>query len=541
MLLVAAVVLTYLGSLDGGFVSDDVVAIRDNPLLRSLAPGNLVAIFSSFDDANYIPLKVLSLAIDQRLFGPEPFGYHLTNLVLHALCALLVRRILLALGLSAGAALLTALLWALHPLQVESVAFMSERKNVLSALFFFAAFLAYARFARTARRRDWAVVMLLFVLALLSKMNTVVLPALCIAYDWVYRGRIGRRTAAATLPLFAVGALVVWYNLAGNATHGTTWHGGSPLVTWLSSSTVVFRYLAAVVAPFELRTFYYVPLRGSLTDPPVALSLLGLALLAGVTAWLVARRRREGFWLLWFGITLAPMLNIVPFPTLMQDRYMYLPLLGVLAAAATALDTGCRRAGVRRALAAGAGAAALAGALLSVRQIETWHDPHSLWTRWALLEWYLPADSTRRRGAEGDAQLAVLEAAARARPESVIARHNLGAMRLERGDLAGALVELEAAERLDSTHGVVLLNLGRAHYRMGDAARAAAVLERAVASEPYSFFAQLTLARARLALGDRTGAGAALDAAARARPGERFRHLMRAEREQLEAMPPSAP
>ncbi|MDX2168693.1 MAG: hypothetical protein SF182_16595, partial [Deltaproteobacteria bacterium] len=338
LLLVAATALTYLGSFDNGFVSDDGAGILHNPLLTSLAPDNLALIFRSFDDANYIPLKVLSLAVDQQIFGPAPFGYHLTNLLLHIGCALLVRRILQAAALSSGAALLGALLWALHPLQVESVAFMSERKNVLSGLFFFWAFRRYQRFAADGGWGGYAAVLGLFVLALLSKMNTVVLPALCIAWDLVVRRQVTRRTWLAAAPLLAVGALVVWVNLAGNRTHGAAFHGGSAVATWLTSATVPFRYLAATVWPAHLRTFYYLPLHGSPLDPPVALALLGLAGLTVLTVWMAARGWREGFWLAWFGIALAPMLNIVPFPTLMQDRYMYLPLVGLLGALATALD-----------------------------------------------------------------------------------------------------------------------------------------------------------------------------------------------------------
>ena len=291
LLLVAAIAIAYRASFDGDFVSDDRAAILNNPLLRSLDLANVRAIFSSFDDANYIPLKVLSLAVDQQVWGPAPFGYHLGNLLLHIVCALLVWRILSLCGLSPGAALLVALLWALHPIQVESVAFMSERKNVLSGACFFGAFLAYLHFSASGRWRTYAAVLVLFVLALLSKMNTVVLPALCLAYDFLIARRLGRRSLLASLPLFAAGAVVVWYNLAGNPMHGTNFHGGSPRVTWLTSTTVPFRYLASVAWPAHLRSFYYIPLHGSPLDPPVALSIAGLAALAGLIGWLAWRRR----------------------------------------------------------------------------------------------------------------------------------------------------------------------------------------------------------------------------------------------------------
>lgn len=519
LLIVGATTLAYLGSFDGGFVSDDRVAIEHNPKLQGLTADNLVAIFTTFDDSNYIPIKVLSLAVDQAVWGPQPFGYHLGNLALHIACALLLWRILLGMRFSAGAALLTALLWALHPLQVESVAFMAERKNVLSGAFFFAAFLLYMRFAASGGWRVWAAVLALFVLALLSKMNTVVLPALCLAYEAMLARRIPRRAWLASLPLFAAGALVVWYNLAGNTLHGARFHGGSAVATWLSSSTVVFRYLAAVVDPTHLRSFYYIPLHGSPLDPPVALALLGLAAFGAGLLWLAPRRPREAFWLFWFAVSLAPMLNIVPFPTMMQDRYMYLALVGLLAAPIGALDDALRGVAARRLAAAAAAGLALAWGLLTVRQVEVWTDELSLWRDWALEEWYLPVDVGPLRQPGSDDRLALLEAAAAAAPGDVVVQHNLGALRYERGDLPGALAALEAAQRLGAdAHAMPLLNLGRARLRSGDPAGAADALRRAVALEPYAYWAHLNLARAALATGDQPTADAALAACLRIRP-----------------------
>jgi cytochrome c-type biogenesis protein CcmH/NrfG len=534
LLLVAATALTYRGSFKNGFVSDDVPGILHNPLLTSLAPDNLARIFTSFDDANYMPLKVLSLAIDQQLFGPAPFGYHLTNLLLHIGGALLVVRILRGADLSPGAALLAALLWALHPLQVESVAFMSERKNVLSGLFFFWAFRRYQRFAAGSGWNGYASILALFVLALLSKMNTVVLPALCVAWDLVVHRQLGRRTLLATAPMLAVGAIVVAINLTDNPAHGAAFHGGSAVATWLTSAMVPFRYLAATLWPAHLRSFYHLPLHGSPLDAPVALALLGLLGLAALTIWLAMRGRREGFWLAWFGITLAPMLNLVPFPTLMQDRYMYLPLVGVLGALATGLDR-LRAPAARRAAAGLAGGAALACALLSLQRVTVWYDELSLWRDWAVQEWYLPVD-TVARVRDADAKLAFMEEAARATPNAVVVQHNLGALRLERGDLAGALAGLETAQRLGGDSGPLALNLGRAYRRGGDLERADAALRRAVELEPYALYGWLNLARVRLARGDRDGARDALAACARIRPG--MQRLWQAESDALENASP---
>ncbi len=528
--------LAYSGSFDGQFVSDDVRAIRNNPLIRSLEPANIAEIFRSFDASNYMPVKVLSQAIDYRLWGPEPFGFHLTNLLLHILCALLVYRLLLRLKMPSTAALLTALLWALHPLQVESVAFMDERKNVLSTLFFLWAFLKYLDFSESGRRASYLGLVALFVLALLSKMNTVVLPAVCLAYEAAHRFRLRKRDVLVCLPLLAIGAAVVWYNLAGNRFHGARWHGGSPIVTWLSSSVVVFRYLANTIAPTDLRVFYNVPLRGSPFDTPVALSLLGLIGLVAATVWLLARKRSEAFWILWFGLTLAPMLNIVPFASLMQDRYMYLPLLGPLALLVGTLDRLTRASAARRTLATAAAAVIVACAGLTYQRVEIWSDPISLWRDSALRNWYIATDSGRWRPPDSGQKMAILREAARETPASAVVQNNLGAMLFESGQLSEAIAHLERAEQLSPHEPILLLNLGRAYHRSGDLAKAEATLKRATARDPYSFFAHLNLARVYLAHRDAPAARAELDACARIRPDSASGGQWRGESEWLERL-----
>ena len=442
--IVVLCVLTFVGSLDGGFVSDDVVLVRDNPRLSSLSLAKVGEIFRTFDGPNYTPVSVLSLAVDRYVWGPGGAGYHVTNVLLHTAWALLVYAILRRLGLAALAALLGAALWAVHPLQVESVAWMSERRNVLSGMFFFAAFLVYLDFSERPRARSYAAFVALHLLALLSKMNTMVLPAVCLAYEITFRHRLRRQDVLAALPPLALGVLVAWYNLTGNPIHGDVWYGGSRIVTWLSVAVVVFRYLGNVLLPFGLRPGYDVTLHGSALDPPVLASLLGLIALAGGTTLLVVRRRREAFGMLWFGITLAPMLNLlVPFRSLMNDRYMYLPLVGLVASLACALD-GLRSAGARRMAGAAAALAVAACAVLSVRQVEIWSTPLTLWQ--SLADRPLPGADPVYRDPDYEGRVAYLREALIADPSSGAFHNNLGALYYSAGQMTEALVERDTAQ-----------------------------------------------------------------------------------------------
>jgi protein O-mannosyl-transferase len=506
---VAVTVATYSGSFDGGFVSDDVPRIERNPLLRSLAWANVVAIFTSFDDANYIPVKVLSLALDRRLWGPTPPGFHVTNLVIHVGCALLIVGILLRCGLSPPAAALAAALWAVHPLQVESVAWISERKNVLSGLCFFAAFYLYLGFSARPRARTYAGLLVLYVLALLSKMNTMVLPAICLAYETTFRFRLRRRDVLASLPLFGLGVLVGWGNLSGSPTHGEAWHGGGPVVTWLSSAVVVFRYLAKLAVPYPLASRYQVSLYGSALDGPVLLALAGLVGIAALTIRLIARRRRAAFWILWFFICLLPMLNVIPFRSMMQDRFLYLPMVGAVALVAGWLDRVVADRAARRACGAVTMLLILAAAVQSHRQVEMWDSDLALWKGEVVTAAFYAPDAPYVPP-DHDAKLAFLTAAAARDPEAGFVQNNLATMAYADGKVAEALAGFERAARLLPGDATIHVNLGRAYWRLGRPEEAGAALERAVTLAPYDVLPHLTLARFHLAREDAAGARAEL-------------------------------
>jgi len=518
--------LTYLGSLNGEFVADDLQMVLPNTLLDSLDAQNIKQIFSSFDDANYMPLKVLSLAVDRAVWGPEPFGHHVTNLLLHIGCALVIFSIVLCMGVSRGAAFFVALVWAVHPLQVESVAWISERKNVLSGFFFFAAFRAYLAFSERPRALTYAVTLFVYSLALLSKMNTLVLPAVCLAFEATFRMRIRWRDLGAAAPMFALGALTAWYNLSGSPTHGGAYHGGSAIVTWLSSTVVVFRSLLHTVLPIGLTSRYDVPLRGSPFDPAVFASLLGLVAIAALTFWLIRRKKHEAFWILWFVITLAPMLNIIPFRSMMQDRYMYLALLGPVALAGSVMDR-LAQPGARRAAAVAASVAVLACVMLTARQVEYWSSSVSFWVRDATVR-PLYANEAIYRPKSYPGKLAHLEAAVRDDPDNPMLLNNLGGLHFMAGRVPQALSYFEESNELNPGEPFNLINLGRVYTRLGRLDEAERALTRATELRPYNFMACYYLLRLNLKSRDVAKARRTLDECAELHVGlERERQELR--------------
>ena len=211
-LIILITVLVYVPALRGGFIWDDDFYVTKNQALTSLEGLSRIW-FELGATPQYYPLVHTSFWIEYHLWGLAPFGYHLVNVLLHAASAVLVWRILHHLGVPG--AWWAAAIFAIHPVQVESVAWITERKNVLSGVFYLAAVWTYLRFrsleeaapAVGGRRRFYLWTAALFVCALLSKTVTCTLPAALLLIVWWKRGRIGRRDLLPLLPLLVVGVV----------------------------------------------------------------------------------------------------------------------------------------------------------------------------------------------------------------------------------------------------------------------------------------------------------------------------------------------
>jgi len=506
-----ATTLAYAGSFSGDWISDDGPMIVENTSLHALTIENLTTIATSRSDGvNYIPLNFLSLAIDRALFGLWPPGFHLVNLLLHIATAFAIYFFLLRIPEPGGLAAAAALLWAVHPVQVESVAWISERKNLLSTLFFVLAFDAYLRFSATPRIRTYLLVLLLYMAALLSKVNTIVLPAMMLVYEIALRRRLRPRDVAAALPLFACGGLVAWANLSGNTSHGASYHGGSLVSTLQTSSTTIPRYLLNVVAPFDLSGYYPVPLRASWLDPTVAFSVAVIVVLVALTCWLAWRGAPDAFWLAWFGITLSPMLNLVPFPALMNDRYLYLPLVGLLVPLLRLGQLLLQRADAFRWAAIAIVAATFVS--LTLARVPVFRNELNLWADFGLRFSYITSDRPWGPPPRREEKRLLADALKR-HPERAALYNNVGGFAFEEARFADALASLERAYELGPDDPTIALNLGRTYLALGRVDDAVRTLERAIQLEPAAFFPQLNLARGYLLRGDLGRARATLERA----------------------------
>jgi protein O-mannosyl-transferase len=337
---------------------DDQVLVTHNPLVKagiSLATAQTAFVQRS-DPLNWLPLTVMSYMLDATVFGIEPVAFHATNVLLHALDAVLLYLLLRSLTAAAWPSAIVAALFALHPLRVESVAWVSSRKDVLSAAFGLLALIAYLRYARRNSLRAYAATFACTVAALLSKATWVTLPALFLLLDfWPLRRwgpsvpearifpapaapRAGvARLIAEKLPFCAVAAAVLFVTSmqqAGNRVSLEQLPLGDRLVHALVACAW---YVAKTLWPAPLSPHYAHPYMAGggvpWTGPQIALAAL---LLASLTA-LAVRFARRGYPLvgwLWFLGTLVPVLGLAQYGDQgMADRYTHIPHIGLFAAA----------------------------------------------------------------------------------------------------------------------------------------------------------------------------------------------------------------
>lgn len=493
--LVALTVLAYLPALRAGFVWDDDAYVTQNATLRTvdglariwLVPGSV---------PQYYPLTFTSFWIEHRLHGDAAAPYHLTNVLLHALNALLVWRVLRRLAIPG--AWLAAAVFALHPVHVESVAWITERKNVLSGAAYLAALLAALRIAdaptRSPRPAEAALVVLLFGAALLAKTVTCTLPVALLVILWWRRGTVERRAVVATLPLFALGAalalVTVWMERTHVGARGALFALG-PLDRVLIAGRALWFYVATLAWPHPLSFVY----PRWTVDPAVWWQwLFPLAAVAALAALWLARGRigRAPFAAaLGFAATLAPALGFVDvYPmryTFVADHYQYLASLFVIVPVAALLTTTAPRLGTA--------APALAALLLVVLAALTWQrtlvyaDEETLWRdviaknpsgsmAYVNLGLWLHQHG---RSAEG---LAALQAAQRLEPGDAEVEGDLGVVLAALGRPTDALVHLEEAVRRAPQSALARSNLGNALAAAGRAADAEAQYREAVRLRP---------------------------------------------------------
>ncbi len=487
----AVVLLAYLPALTGGILWDDHGHVTRADL-RSW-DGLFRIWFEIGATQQYYPLLHSAFWVEHRLWGDATLGYHLVNVLLHAFAACLFGTLLRRLAVPG--AWFAALLFALHPVCVESVAWIAEQKNTLSAVFYLAAALAWLRFDGERQRRHYLWATGLFLLALLTKTVTATLPAALLVIIWWRRGRIEwRRDVLPLLPWFALGVasglFTAHFERELIGAQGADF-ALDAVQRCLLAGRVVWFYLGKLAWPSNLIFIY----PHWTVDTRVWWQWLftpaALAGLAGLVWW--SRRSRAPLaGALLFGGTLFPVLgfvNVYPFVfSYVADHFQYLASLAVFALVAAGLAQASARLPAWSRYPVGAALLVLLGALS--------------WTQ-----------SGKYRDA-----LTLYEATLERNPDCWMAHNNISMVLVDAGRIEEALPHLEAALKLRPDFPQALSNLGDDLIRLGRPAQALAPIRRALELQPGYPEAHNNLGNALLELGRPAEAMAAFQAALKFRP-----------------------
>jgi len=446
-LLVAATIMAYQPVWRAGFIWNDDDFLTNNPVIKS-ADG-LYRLWFTASTPDYYPMTSSLLWLEWRLWGNHPLGYHLVNVLLHAFSAVLLWRALLRLNIPG--ALLAAALFALHPVNVQSVAWITERKNTLCMFFYAATLLTWLKFEDSGRGRWYGLALASFALALLSKTAVAPLPVVLLGIAWWRRGRVGWKDVRRVVPFFVMAAALCWvtvwfqYHRSIGPEVVRTDNFWSRLA---GAGWAVWFYLYKALVPLNL-IFVYPRWQ---IDARNVLSYLPLVLLAAafVFCWRCGRGwgRALFFGLAYFVVMLLPILGFLNIYfmrySLVADYWEYFAIIGPMALAAAVI----RKPVVAAALLLALGA-------LTWKQCGMYIDDETLW------------QTTVRRN-----------------PDSWLAQGNLGNVLLQKGQIDEAIVHFQKARELNPNYAQTYYNLGLSFFLSGRIDEAIAQYEQALQISP---------------------------------------------------------
>jgi len=345
-LLVSVTLAIYLRTLAYGFVWDDAQYIVDNFTIQSLRWENLRTIWTTTHLYNYAPLHLLMLSLIHAVSGLDPFGYHLVQFLLHGICVCLVYQLIERIE-SSRVALVSALWFAVYAPNVETVAWVSETKSTLAFIFFLISFLFFIRHRKQARTADAVWCGIFLILSLLTKVSTIVAPAVFLAYDLrdvrrplqlKWRSLLCYTAISATFAAIHIvssrvmrqGALERLRDAAITSpaellTGSSATYFGGFWTHVLNVSGLLLHYLRMSIVPRDLSPWQMVNIDTTFNLHAALMWGIALALLLGLN-WM---RPAQRFWAFWFLLFLAPVLQMVPNATWVADRYLYIPAIGI--------------------------------------------------------------------------------------------------------------------------------------------------------------------------------------------------------------------
>jgi Tfp pilus assembly protein PilF len=492
-LIILITLVTYLPATSGGFIWDDRHNVTDNQLLRT-AEGLKRTWADPRASIQYYPLTYTGFWVEYQLWGLRPSGYHVVNVLLHALNAFLLGVLLTR--LSVPGAWLAAFIFAVHPVHVESVAWITELKNVLSGFFFMSAFLAYLRFVKSSAHRGWfyGLALFLFLCALLSKTATIALPAAILLVLWWRQDRIGWQHVLPLIPFFLVSipiaTLTNWVEKHYGGALGSEWQ-----LSWvercLIAGRVVWFYAGKLIWPHPLMFIYP---RWQINAAEWWQYVFPVAAVVAILAlWFLRKRLGKGPFVAVFFFVGA----LVPVPAFFNlyfmrfsyvtDHFQYLPSIGFIALISCVAAKVLRS---RQTLIMITAPVVIALGALSWQHCKAFRDNETIWR-----------DTIAKN------------------PSCWLAHNNLGVLLREAGHVQDAIWQYEQALQVKPDYAEAHCNLGNAFSLTGRFQDAIMHYERALQITPDYLEAHNNMAFALLQVGKVKDAITQLEQALRINPG----------------------
>ena len=502
VLLFGLVVWVFLPSLRGDFLffDDSSYVVNNSHLTSGLSWANFVWAFRSLDYANWHPVTWLSYMLDYEFYGPKPDGQHLTNVLLHGLNSVLVFLVLRKLTGATGRSFLVAILFGLHPLRVESVAWISERKDVLSLTFWMLTMWAYAGFVEESRKQSrrakffYGLELLFFVLGLMSKTMLVTLPCVLLLLDFWPLERWRQKSKWSLLlekvPLFLLALLVSKIAYVAQKRGGMIQElAGLSLGDRVGNALVSYcRYLGKFFWPADLCIFYPHP-----GHWPLGQVLLAGSLLLVISLLVFRLRQRRPYLLVgwfWYLGTLVPVIGLVQLSSQsMADRYTYIPMIGVALLLVWGLYE-LTKPWQHQVVILSSFATIVAIVLVARthQEIPYWQNDVTLWSRAiAVTENNYVAHNCLGivlGATDPDRALAEFQEAVKIHPAYFEAQRSVGSALLQQGHLDEAILHLQAAWDINPTDSRPQYGLAIACYQKGNADEAIFHFQKALSINP---------------------------------------------------------
>ena len=332
--------LAYIPVLKAGFVNwDDGDYVTENLLIRSFA--NIKLLFTTPVQGNYHPLTMISLAFNYAISGSQAWSYHLLNLLLHLVnCILVFRLALLLSNRNIIIAFTASILFGIHPMHLESVAWVSERKDVLYGLFFLAGLISYTKFADAGLKKHYWLTLVFFILSLLSKPAAIIFPLVLFCIDLLRKRKFNLRSVSEKVPFFILSVLLGVLTLSAQKTAGAAGVEAFSMGTKILFGFYgLMMYFINMILPLNLSPFYPLPALNEKLSMAFYLAPLFFATLTVLFIYSLKKIRPLAFSILFYVVNLLLVLQVFTVGSaIIAERYTYIPYIGLFYAAGWMID-----------------------------------------------------------------------------------------------------------------------------------------------------------------------------------------------------------